>query len=79
MANVKQNSFTKNDDFPVVSLVVMFFMALAGLLAGKKLLGDDFPVVMRWWLGMNFWSMRSMFPIPTVHRENSSKIDCRKA
>ncbi len=43
---------TQNKEFPIVSVVVIFFMTLFTLLLGKKYLGVDFSPVMNWWFGM---------------------------
>ncbi len=48
----QQKVVTKNTDFPVIQAIVLFFMTLLTLLIGNKFMGNEFGIVMKWWLGM---------------------------
>ncbi len=48
----KNKNKALKQEFPVISLVAIFFMTLFALLGGSKLLGNEFGVVMRWWFAI---------------------------
>ena len=62
---VQRSKNTQREDFPVISAVALFFMALLAMIIGHNLLGNDFPVVIRWWLGV-FAAGIAFFPLAHV-------------
>ncbi len=52
----------EKQDFPVITLIVLFFMTLVTMLIGNRYLGKDFNVVLKWWLGMLAAGM-TFFPL----------------
>ncbi len=47
---VKENSINKREEgFPIVSLIIVFFITLFALVIGNRYLHEDFGIVMKWW------------------------------
>lgn len=55
----------KEQDFPVIPLIIIFFISLLAFAVGNKYLADDLSVILKWWLAI-FAIGAAFFPLSHV-------------